>query len=198
MPLPGKKLIYGQLPVATSLNLGDVKKLSCRDSPGQFSDKLQTYPGGDSWGLLTTLRMCVFFTRVLDLHVDCCAFVFVNVCVCLRPRERNGPWRQASIHQRAAGISAPPEYRWPSGAGRRAPPSSHRPGEVWVCVRIRYRHAKCSRCIHIYVEEWRGTRPCTTPAPRATCGVCVCVYVRATADERPPDCHRSLTHQAST
>lgn len=80
-----------------------------------------------------------------------CICVCECVCVCLGPGECNGPWRQASIHQRAAGISALPEYRWTTGAGRRAPPSSHRAGYVCVCVQGCYRHTKCSRYIHIYI-----------------------------------------------
>lgn len=66
--------------------------------------------------------------------------VFVYMCVCLCPSEYNGPWRQASVHQHAAGISALPKYRWTTGAWQQAPPFSHRTGWVYVWL-----------CVHVYV-----------------------------------------------
>lgn len=138
--------------------------------------------------------------------------VFVYMCVCLCPSESNGPWRQASVHQQTAGISALPEYRWTTGAWQRAPPRGHRIGWVYVrlcvcaCVPVintkwfwyihLYTHRNRERDVSVCLRHWVV---CVWPLTSGYVSqLCVSMCVCACVTEGPPGCHRSHTHQAST
>lgn len=129
------------------------------------------------------------FVYVFRVSVPTC--VCVCVCVCLCPSESNGPWRQASVHQQTAGISALPEYRWTTGAWQQAPPYGHRTRWVYVwlcvCMCVRNRHTKCFWYIHIYAHRNRERGECVrlrdvcvwplTSGYVSQLSVCLCVCV---------------------
>lgn len=151
--------------------------------------------------------------RVLVVFMCFIGVMCVYVCVCLCPIESNGPWRQASVHQQTAGISALPEYRWTTGAWQQAPPCSLRTRWVygWLCVCARacvidtkrfdpaiYIRTESERERDVYVC-FRDWYVCVwTLTSGYVSQLSLRVYMCVCQNEGSPGCHRSHTHQAST